>query len=1051
MEKYKYSDKEQELLEKSDFPFAIYQFINKRVVTIVLSKGFYELFGMENMSKEEAYNLMDNNMYRDVHPDDIALLGDEAYRFATEGGSYDVIYRSKKDGVYRIIHACGKHIYKENGVKLALIWYTDQGEFIDDGKKEKDFVLNLVKRQLVERSFSNKYVYDYLTGLPAMSYFLELAEEGCNDIRSKGKIPAIIYTDYNGMKVYNQKYGLPEGDRLLKDFANKIIEIFSQENCSRFNADHFCIFTDEENAYKCTSMLVEYNKEKGYDSKISLRIGIYVYDDENISISGACDRAKVACDSGRNNYADDIYIFDPKMMAAIEDKQYVVENIDRAIKEGWIRDYYQPIVRTANGKVCHEEVLARWVDPKEGILSPAEFIPTLEETNTIYKLDLYILERALKKMEDQGQRGLHIVPVSVNLSRSDFYTCDIVEEIRKRVDSTSIPRSKIVIEITESIVANDIDYMIKQVKSFKELGFSVWMDDYGSGYSSPVILQNVPFDLIKIDMLFVSQLENNEKARIVLTETVRMAMALGLDTVAEGVETKEQAEFLNDIGCTMLQGYYFCKPVNYDDILERYEKGVQIGFENPDEFQYYAKLGKVNLYNLSIPNVEETRIGEYFNTWPMLMLEYKDDLVSVVKANISFKNYIKKYFPESYRNKKFNVNNYLDKPGAYSLNIIIKCAKDGKRVIIDDMTPDGRVIQLLTWRIAVNPVTKVAAVMVVVLSSSDNQIGNDGIGNDQKVNMLTDDIGKLKKENARLKEEAVISKEVGKLKKSVSDLLTNMPAMTFSKDVITRKYIACNQAFAEYAHKDSPEKVLGLTDFDIFDEQTAIHFTEDDKKALSMDKPYIFYEDVPDAAGNMRQFQTTKLRFLDETGRDCILGLCQDVTEAMRIKREYVEKLAMVQSMAKIDALTGIKNKNAYKEREKLMNQRILEHRQPEFAIVVMDVNNLKLINDTKGHEAGDKAICDACEIICKTFKRSPVFRVGGDEFVVISQDEDYSRSEELVKSIADYNKDAITNDEIVIACGMAKYDNEEDVATVFKKADQKMYENKKYLKESAK
>lgn len=543
MEKYKYSDKEQELLEKSDFPFAIYQFINKRVVTIVLSKGFYELFGIENLSKEEAYNFMDNNMYRDVHPDDIALLGDEAYRFATEGGSYDVIYRSKKDGVYRIIHACGKHIYKENDVKLALIWYTDQGEFIDNGKKEKDFVLNLVKRQLVERSFSNKYVYDYLTGLPAMSYFLELAEEGCNDIRSKGKIPAIIYTDYNGMKVYNQKYGLPEGDRLLKDFANKIIEIFSQENCSRFNADHFCIFTDEENAYKCTSMLVEYNKEKGYDSKMSLRIGIYVYDDENISISGACDRAKVACDSGRNNYADDIYIFDPKMMAAIEDKQYVVENIDRAIKEGWIRDYYQPIVRTANGKVCHEEVLARWVDPKEGILSPVAFIPALEETNTIYKLDLYILERALKKMEDQGQRGLHIVPVSVNLSRSDFYTCDIVEEIRKRVDSTSIPRSKIVIEITESIVANDIDYMIKQIKSFKELGFSVWMDDYGSGYSSPVILQNVPFDLIKIDMLFVRQLENNEKARIVLTETVRMAMALGLDTVAEGVETKEQAEF----------------------------------------------------------------------------------------------------------------------------------------------------------------------------------------------------------------------------------------------------------------------------------------------------------------------------------------------------------------------------------------------------------------------------------------------------------------------------------------------------------------------------
>ena len=285
------------------------------------------------------------------------------------------------------------------------------------------------------------------------------------------------------------------------------------------------------------------------------------------------------------------------------------------------------------------------------------------------------------------------------------------------------------------------------------------------------------------------------------------------------------------------------------------------------------------------------------------------------------------------------------------------------------------------------------------------------------------------------------------LKKSVTDLLTNMPAMTFSKDVVTRKYLACNQAFADYAHKETPEGVVGLTDFEIFDESTALHFIEDDKKALLMDRPYIFYEDVPDAAGNPRQFQTTKLKFTDDTGRECLLGLCQDVTDAMRIKREYTEKLALVQNMAEVDALTGIKNKNAYKERENLMNQRIQDHRQPEFAIVVLDVNDLKKINDTEGHEAGDKYICDACEIICRTFKRSPVYRVGGDEFVVISQDEDYARSEELVDIIAKHNGEAVSKGGVIIACGMAKYDKEDCVAEVFEAADKKMYENKKYLK----
>lgn len=214
-----------------------------------------------------------------------------------------------------------------------------------------------------------------------------------------------------------------------------------------------------------------------------------------------------------------------------------------------------------------------------------------------------------------------------------------------------------------------------------------------------------------------------------------------------------------------------------------------------------------------------------------------------------------------------------------------------------------------------------------------------------------------------------------------------------------------------------------------------------------MDKPYIFYEDVPDAAGNPRQFQTTKLKFTDDTGRECLLGLCQDVTDAMRIKREYTEKLALVQNMAEIDSLTGIKNKNAYKVRESIMNQRIQEQRQPEFAIVVLDVNDLKRINDTEGHEAGDKYICDACDIICNIFKRSPVYRIGGDEFVVISQDEDYARSEELVDVIARHNKDALINGGVVVACGMAKYDQQGCVAAVFEIADKRMYENKKFLK----
>lgn len=288
---------------------------------------------------------------------------------------------------------------------------------------------------------------------------------------------------------------------------------------------------------------------------------------------------------------------------------------------------------------------------------------------------------------------------------------------------------------------------------------------------------------------------------------------------------------------------------------------------------------------------------------------------------------------------------------------------------------------------------------------------------------------------------------IAELQESLSALLANMPAMTFSKDVITRKYLACNQAFADYAHRETPEQVVGLTDYEIFDANTAAHFVEDDKKALSMEKPFIFFEDVLDAAGNKRQFQTTKLKFVDASGRDCLLGLCQDVTEAMQIKQEYDKMLVSAQNKANIDALTGIRNKTAYLEIEAKIDKKIKDGQQMKFAITIFDVNNLKEINDTLGHQAGDDYICKACRIICQKFKHSPVFRVGGDEFAAISEGEDYEHIDELLTYFSESNKEAKRTGDIVIACGTSKYSDEESVALVFKKADANMYANKKNLK----
>ena len=283
-----------------------------------------------------------------------------------------------------------------------------------------------------------------------------------------------------------------------------------------------------------------------------------------------------------------------------EFEQYIIDNLDIALKEEWIKAYHQPLIRAASGKVSDEEAFAKWEDPKYGTFSASEFVPILERKKLTYKLDLYMAERILKKIKSQGEHGLYMVPESINIAKTDFDRCDMVTEIAKRIDASGLSRDKLSVELSERTISSDVDFMKTQIERFHNEGIKVWMDDYGSGYSSLLLLLQIRFDLLKVDKAFVDQIEHSEKGRIILTELVKTALSLGMDTVAEGVETRAQSEFLREIGCTKLQGYFYTPALSLADIIERNEKGIQIGFENPAEVDYFEQLGKVNLYDLSI-------------------------------------------------------------------------------------------------------------------------------------------------------------------------------------------------------------------------------------------------------------------------------------------------------------------------------------------------------------------------------------------------------------------------------------------------------------------
>ena len=722
MEKYVIDELEKKHIENSRIPFAIYQFVDKRVVTLAISAGFCELFGYDDI--EKAYYDMDNDMYKDTHVDDAARIADAAYKFAAEGGKYEVLYRNKrKDGNgYTMIHALGEHFFTEEGVRLAQVWYIDEGAYIEENNSGKVFAESMNIALNAERALKASY-YDHLTGLPGMTYFFELATFKKETIQMEGGIPALLYMDFSGMKYFNHKFGFNEGDKLLQEFSRVLAQRFGNENCSRLGQDHFAVITKTEELEVRLDELFEKCRTINDGRNLPVHVGIYQHWFDGIVASMACDRAKFACDTLRNIYSSGYNYYDMSMKDAEERQQYIITNLEKAISERWIKVYYQPLIRAVNGRVCDEEALARWIDPVNGFMSPGEFIPILEDHRLIYKLDLYVVECVLQKIKTLSGAGLHIMPQSINLSRSDFDTCDIVAEICRRVDAAGISHSMLNIEITESVIGEDFEFMKEQIERFRRLGFAIWMDDFGSGYSSLDVLQSIHFDLLKFDMRFMQQFNENPTGRIILTELLRMATALGLDTVCEGVETEEQVNFLKETGCSKLQGYYFEKPIPVEQIIDKYAKRIQIGFEDPKQSEYYDSIGRVSLHDLSIIAQDKSNVFEkYFDAMPMAILEVLEGRVRFARTNKSYREFMKRYFnmqiddmPETFR----------DKPAAAEsafMKGILQCTQQADSLFIDEQLQDGSNVHSCARRIAVNP-NGTVAVLVAVLSVFDSDKG----------------------------------------------------------------------------------------------------------------------------------------------------------------------------------------------------------------------------------------------------------------------------------------------------------------------------------------
>ena len=313
---------------------------------------------------------------------------------------------------------------------------------------------------------------------------------------------------------------------------------------------------------------------------------------------------------------------------------YVIEHIDEAIAKGWVRPYYQPVVRTLTGKLCGFEALARWDDPNYGLLTPFFFIPPLEHAQLIHLLDRSIIRQVCRHYRECVNLGKPVVPISFNLSRLDFDLCDIFAFVEQVAHEYEVPRRMLNIEITESTFATDPTFMTAMMQKFRDAGYQVWMDDFGSGYSSLNTLKDFDFNELKIDMEFLSQF--SDKSKTILASVVDMSKKLGIQTLAEGVETEEHRNYLRRIGCEKMQGYLFGKPhpfdLNYD--VDLYGS---IGIEDTVERLYIGEVGAVNTLSMSERNLTagSTTKG-YVTSMPLATVEFYNGQFHIVDSNLVF-------------------------------------------------------------------------------------------------------------------------------------------------------------------------------------------------------------------------------------------------------------------------------------------------------------------------------------------------------------------------------------------------------------------------------
>ncbi|SHJ76342.1 EAL domain-containing protein [Hespellia stercorisuis] len=386
-----------------------------------------------------------------------------------------------------------------------------------------------------------------------------------------------VRLDIDHFALYNSAFGEEEGDALLCYLAGALSDSIEGEELityGRITSDVFgvCMSCDgdkkqlENWVFQIQKRLSEYRK----DYLLEISAGIYVIEDPSLSVEECYLRASMGAQKCKSQYGKHIGYYDIGTVNKTTEELTIVNEMQNALDTEQFVVYLQPKVNITTEKTCGAEALVRWVHPQKGLVSPGVFIPVFERNGFIAALDYYMWEHTCMMLRDWMDSGYQTIPVSVNISRVSLYNPQVIELLVGLVEKYGIGYKALQLEITESAYMTDPDLMLQTIHTLREKGFMILVDDFGSGYSSLNTLKDVEADILKVDMKFLPVGNEVEKGEIILASVIKMANWLGMEVVVEGVETREQKDFLTGVGCNYIQGYYYSRPIPRDEFESKY-------------------------------------------------------------------------------------------------------------------------------------------------------------------------------------------------------------------------------------------------------------------------------------------------------------------------------------------------------------------------------------------------------------------------------------------------------------------------------------------------